>query len=193
MAAVTLHAGVARITLEIEGYERVDVGLSRFAQAIQDFRPFWRTVAAPWFFAAIVENFATEGRPVGGWRPLSPRYAAWKARHYPGKTILRRTDRLITSLTWTGASLAGREGIARFAETQAELGTAVPYAAAHQHGSSDPPGRPPQRRVLYLPVDASRTLAKALQQWAVMTLRSHLRSQEASTPVLAGPGRGVGI
>ena len=37
---------------------------------------------------AVAQQFATEGRRAGGWPPLSPRYAAWKARHYPGRPIL---------------------------------------------------------------------------------------------------------
>lgn len=190
MASISVDNGLARFTFEIEGAERVSVGLTRFLSQIRDFRPFWRWVLAPWFFGLVVENFHQQGRPIGGWRPLSPRYAAWKAKRYPGKTILRRSDRLIDSLTWTGTRLKGAEGIARFTEHAADLGTAVPYARPHQFGSKTRPNQPPQRRFLYLPPHGSRTIAKLLQRWSVETLRSHVQVFERPAPVLPGPGGG---
>jgi phage gpG-like protein len=187
-ATITADAGLVRLTFAIDGYERVSVGLSRWAQQVQDFRPFWRTVVAPWFFEQIQQNFRREGAPVGGWRPLSPRYAAWKAKHYPGKTILRRTDRLIQSLIWTGATLGLRgDRVAEFSATGAVFGTRVPYARPHQFGA----GRLPQRRILYLPPNASRTLGRLLHRWAYAQATSLGTTVGAPSPVMPGPGGGL--
>lgn len=41
----------------------------------------------PVFRAHMQEQFASEGELAGGWAPLSPAYAAWKAEHYPGRPI----------------------------------------------------------------------------------------------------------
>lgn len=193
-ASITTSGGFVNLTFEIEGYERLSVGLSRFVQQIQDFRPFFRNELAPWFFARIVENFQQQGAPVGGWKPLSPRYAAWKAKHYPGKTILRRSDDLIKSLTMAGGALGvggrlGAGGILNVSPHSAELGTSVPYARYHQHGA--PKRQLPQRRILYLPPDASRTMGKLLQRWAVQLLRSNVTSTSTPTMVAAGPGGGL--
>jgi hypothetical protein len=50
---------------------------------------------------AFREQFDSQGVRLTGevWAPLSPRYAAWKARHFPGMPILRRTDVLFASMT----------------------------------------------------------------------------------------------
>lgn len=60
------------------------------ALQLADLRPFWpgvRTVFVGW----MRSQFATEGVFGLGrrWAPLTRRYAAWKALHYPGKPILQ--------------------------------------------------------------------------------------------------------
>lgn len=195
-ATIRSDAGLVRLTFAIEGYERVSVGLSRWARQIRDFRPFWRQYVAPWFFAALVKHFHNQGILVGGWRPLSPRYAAWKARRYPGKTILRRTDRLIRSLTWSGGVVVqgagyggsvGPEGVFLAEETGAAFGTRVPYAHAHHYGA----GRLPQRRILHLPPGASRTLGRMLHRWAHAQATALGVTSSSPTPVSSGPGGGL--
>lgn len=47
--------------------------------------------------------FATEGGSSGSpWQALSPDYADWKKKHYPGRKILARTGALRTALTQRG-------------------------------------------------------------------------------------------
>jgi len=81
-------------------------------------------------------EFEIEGDPA--WPALSPLYRAWKARHFPGKTILRRTDRLYESLTSPGG-----ENIAMVTPRTIRFGTRVPYWGHHQRGSGVLPRRPP--------------------------------------------------
>lgn len=72
------------------------------------------------------------------WQALSPRYAAWKNRTYPGKTILRRTDRMYNVAT-------GQPGDydLRGSELHIRMGGA-PYWRAHDEGT----GRLPVRKIL---------------------------------------------
>jgi hypothetical protein len=65
--------------------------------------------------------FAAEGIP--RWPRLSPAYADWKRRHYPGKTILRRTDRMYRSLTRAG----NPDMIWQVTPRTIRYGTKVPY------------------------------------------------------------------
>ncbi len=62
--------------------------------ALNDLRPFWPIVARlvrGWWKL----QFETEGEFAGQrWRPLSPAYAVWKARHHPGRGILEATGQL---------------------------------------------------------------------------------------------------
>lgn len=183
-AGIVVGDGLVRLTFEIEGYERANLDLTGAATKARDFRPFWRTMVAPWFFGLMQEQFATEGAGVGGWVPLSPRYAAWKAKRFPGKTILRRTDRLMKSLTWTGASLATPEGIAVMTPTAAVFGTSVPYGRFHQRGTK----KMRQRRILYLPTNASDTLGRMLHRWAQDWFGGLVRSVSMPTAVSPGPG-----
>lgn len=141
------------LTFGVLGEEQVARTLDRLADRAEDLTPAWEVLRQR-FLRVELRQFASEGRYSGGWAPLSPRYAAWKARHYPGKTILRRTDELWRSLT------VGPE-IAILRPTEMTLGTAVPYAIHHQRPST--PGQPPRRRPLELSEYERRQWVKVLQ------------------------------
>ena len=86
-------------------------------------------------------NMRSEGSrgKFGKWQPLSPDYAARKAKTHPGKPILRKTDRLFrasTSLSESG-SFTGKVGKSLIFTYRIE----VPYAKYHQ----DPKFRMPRR------------------------------------------------
>lgn len=128
------------IRLELGGDVQLHRTLERFTEAVGDMRPAWGALRDR-FVALEKRQFQSEGQAAsGGWSPLSPTYAAWKARNYPGKTILRRTDELFESLT---------EGPAIFISEPSYMviGTDVPYAAYHQAGGPNLP----QRRPVELP------------------------------------------
>ena len=78
------------------------------------------------------------------WEPLDSKYAAWKAKRFPGKPILRATDLLFNALTSDGGN-----SIKRSTETSIELGAGGEAGARgtwHQLGL----GRLPQRKVIDL-------------------------------------------
>lgn len=123
------------IRLEIFGEAQFHRTLERFRSNVGDMRPAWGELRDR-FLAAERRQFASEGAyGSGGWAPLSPPYAAWKAAHYPGKTILRRTDDLFTSLT-EGPEIAIMEA------SFMVLGSSVPYGRYHQGGEGVPRRRP---------------------------------------------------
>lgn len=117
MISITL-AGADALVARLEGLE----------QALGNLAPAWRGPVHDIFVRFITVHFTSQGKYSGEvWRPLSPRYLAWKERHYPGMGILRRTDRLYKSLTETGG-----EHILRVYPDAVEMGTRVLYAVYHQ-------------------------------------------------------------
>lgn len=144
------------IRFTIFGEEQVARTLGRIEAAPEDARPVfeeWRTR----FLRLERRQFATEGINSGGWAPLSPRYARWKAKHYPGKTILRRTDELWRSLT------VGPE-VNVIEPTYMVLGSAVEYGRYHQKGTP----RMPRRRPVELPEAERREWVKIMQRYIVL-------------------------
>lgn len=91
--------------------------------------------------AANAANFTAGGLPVGGWAPLSPRYAAWKATHYGFAPLMVRTGALAADL----ASLRGAPN--KIGDKEAEFGTNLDYAGFHQTGTFNMP----KRQVVYEP------------------------------------------
>jgi len=175
MSIVTAPAGLGSLMfrMEVSGFQPVMVSLSRFGERIKDFRPFWLEYFAPSFYRDIKRNFELEGSYVGGWAPLSPGYAAWKQAHYPGRTILRRTDALFQSLTFEHGQV-GPRGIFLPGERSLVLGTSVPYAQYHQTpGSFRSRGllrvlrQRAARRFLFIPQRAASTFGRLLHAFAV--------------------------
>jgi len=61
---------------------------------LADLRNFWGLLV-PLVHSWTAAQFDTSGSWGGEiWEPLSPTYAAWKAQHYPGKSILIREGTL---------------------------------------------------------------------------------------------------
>ena len=93
-----------------------------------DLAPVYRGPIHNIFKTFIKAHFTSEGGYSGEkWAPLNPTYAAWKAKHYPGRGILQREGRLFDSLQGSGG-----DSIIRVTPTGAEFGTKVPYAVYHQ-------------------------------------------------------------
>lgn len=130
-----------------------------------DLRPVWPKVFKAWQ-AHQTKVFATEGGALGQkWAALStktsgnrPSYAAWKAEHFPGKTLLRRTDRL-----WS--SLAGETtDTVKYMQRQSlEMGTKVPYAVYHQ--SREPRTKMPRRSFILLTKETMRKWTGLLHEY----------------------------
>ena len=140
---------------ELLGERQIDRRLGRIELATVDATPAWEMLAES-FLDTERKQFATQGGLSGGWRPLSDRYAAWKAAHYPGKPILQRTGDLARSLT-EGPQIRVIE------PHQMVLGTDVDYAHWHQLGTD----RMPRRRPVDLPRPTRVAWVKVLQRWCL--------------------------
>ncbi len=74
-------------------------------------------------FAITRKSFEKESSPEGmPWPALSARYAALKAKLFPGKTVLQRRGGLLRSL------------FRQVEEDRAIVGATMPYSAIHQFG-----------------------------------------------------------
>jgi len=105
--------------------------------------------------AANAANFASAGGASGGWNPLDPGYAAWKATRYPGAPIMVQTGRLFRSLV----NLSGPPSFIR--GTEAQFGTSVRYAKFHEYGTR----HMPRREIVFQPPLFARRLAKKAAEY----------------------------
>lgn len=125
-----------RLTFSFYGDVQLDRTLARFSDNVGDARPVWEKLAAA-FARAERRQFKSQGAYAsGGWSPLSPKYAEWKARHYPGQPILVRTGELRASLTERPF------GVEVIEPQQMAVGSDVDYGAFHQRGDGLPRRRP---------------------------------------------------
>jgi hypothetical protein len=109
---------------------------------------------------AFREQFDSQGVRLTGevWAPLSPRYAAWKARHFPGMPILRRTDVLFASMTHRPMAVERVTGHSGEYGTDVRSRRGAPYPKFHQHGTRFMPARPLVRTTPDLVAAAARHL-----------------------------------
>lgn len=127
------------LKFSITGQDQVLRTFTCWTEGLRDFSPALEDIADD-FLNLEQQQFAGEGRTgSGGWKALSPDYAAWKATNYPGAKILERDGWLRDSLTVKDAPFQIRDITA----TQAVLGTNVPYGMYHQTGTKRMPARPP--------------------------------------------------
>jgi hypothetical protein len=101
--------------------------LDRFAEEVEDFTPLFDTYNER-FKEAMRYQFSTEGVYGLGrrWKHLSPAYAAWKERHYPGQPIGMLTGDLYEGMT--GGSGYG------YARTQTEASMGLVSGPADVYG-----------------------------------------------------------
>jgi len=147
--------GATVFEIEIAGEKQISRVLEGIEARAEDLRPVWDVIAQD-FGRIVARQFATEGGLGRPWPPLSPAYAAWKARHYPGRPILVRTGRLKESLV--GRTIDTVDERTRDSLT---LGTAVPYAIYHQKGTKKMPPRPP----IVIPEAAKDRWARAIHEF----------------------------
>jgi phage gpG-like protein len=141
------------VRFEFFGEEQIARTLEGIEDRAEDASEAWEAIADR-FVVAQRRQFASEGGyGSGGWSPLSPRYAAWKARHYPGKGILERTDELRRSLT------EGPE-VRIIQPHDAWIGSTVGYGRYHQGGDGVP-----RRRPVEFPESERREWAKIVQRF----------------------------
>lgn len=146
-----------RITFDFYGDTQVDRTIARMQDRVEDATPVWETLVGR-FIALEKRQFATQGAAAsGGWAPLSPRYAAWKARHYPGKKILERTGALKRSLTQRPLPIEDLKPDSMVIGSDNEIG------GYHQSGTD----RMPRRRPVELTESARRDWVKRIQRYVL--------------------------
>lgn len=139
------------ITVRWDGLDLVIKQLRAYRDRLKDLRPAWVSVLA-YLRLTSIRQFRTQGARAGSpWKPLSTAYAKFKAKRWPGKPIMRASDRLFTSL-----AQKTRDSVVRPTRKYVEYGTRVPYARHHQRGG----GRLPQRKVIDLMLEDKRQVRK---------------------------------
>ncbi len=121
-------------------FKRMTVAIERTGAELAHIGRYVYPKLIPIFEAAAEKQFDAEGGgPGGAWSPLSPTYAEWKAKRYPGAPILEATGRLRAALTESMSPFAERE----YSDTDFAFGTRnVPYASFHQVGTDRMVARP---------------------------------------------------
>jgi len=149
------------MSFEFEGDVQLGRALSRFENAVVNLQPFF-TQTATFLETSVGKQFSSQGGRTGGWAPLSPSYAAWKAVNFPGAPLMVATGAL-------RASLSGRssDSIREVRRDQLKWGTRVGYAGVHQRGS----GNMPQRRVVDLVNDDRRDIMKSLHRRVISEIK----------------------
>ena len=127
------------IEFEVLGEREFKVGLGRMTKALGDMRPFWEKGLKPAFFQVEKAQFASQGAAGrnGAWQGLSPKYAAWKARKFPGRGILVRSGAL------SGALLGGSGFVFQSHPQWVAIGASSGYGTYHQKGGGSLPRRRP--------------------------------------------------
>jgi phage gpG-like protein len=110
--------------------------------------------AKQYLSAAHSANFASSGLPVGGWAPLQPETAAWKAGEGFPPVPLIRTGELFRSV----AAASGPPNEMRPKSMQ--FGTSVDYAKFHQYGA--PRANLPKRQIIFEPPGFAQMLAESV-------------------------------
>lgn len=129
------------IKLEVNdnGLESRLVGLQ---QGLRDLSPVWQGPVHDIFVTMEKAQFDSTGSYGGEkWMSLSPQYAKWKEKHYPGQPILQRLGYLRESLINEGEGADWH--VFRYGPSFAEYGTKIPYAGYHQFGTINMPPRRP--------------------------------------------------
>lgn len=104
------------------------------------------------------------GPNAGRFRRLSPAYAQWKLRHYPGRPILVRTGKMLDALTRSESGVALRY----FNRRELIFGSqGLEYAGFHQTGTLQMPARPP--------FDFGQDFADEVQREAALAARDCAR------------------
>lgn len=120
--------------------EEIAAAFERAGEELHDFGKHVFPELVPVFEEGVARQFeARGGGSTGGWAALSPKYASWKERYYPGLPLLERTHALRDALTQSNAVGAYRV----YNSDKFDFGTeGVEYASYHQTGTSRMPTRP---------------------------------------------------
>lgn len=189
---------VARFGFEVAGEVQIARLFSRFADGVEDISDPLEEIADD-FFEVEQRLFDSEGGTGGhgAWAPLSPAYARWKAKAFPGRKILVAENRMKQSLTtMTGDSVREIEQLELKVGTRIRSKRGFPYPVAHQApqaGSSLP-----RRRPIDIAEGDKRDWTRFVQRYLVGLSRSGVRASRGESlrasaqSILQGFGAGGG-
>lgn len=144
-----------RIVFSIDNEALFDRTFTRFTEQLRDLRDIWPSYVTA-LRQIMREQYAGQGVGVTGqWAALSPRYAEWKAKKYPGKPILQATGRTVASLTGNT-----KDSIATATPDELLFGTKRRGQIWHQRGGK----QMPQRKIFDFTEPQKATLTKAIQR-----------------------------
>lgn len=89
------------LEIHVTGQEKIQLMLEGLALRARDLSPVWGYIANE-FSALEARQFDLEGGLGTPWPALSPSYAAWKAKRYPGRPMMVLTGALFSSLVHGG-------------------------------------------------------------------------------------------
>jgi phage gpG-like protein len=154
------------IKFDIHGDEQLKRSLSRFGEHAKDLSEPFREIVKD-FHKIERRQFETEGSyGSGGWQPLSPRYAEWKAKKYPGRPIMVLSGLLKESLLGDNPY-----SVELVTPKSMEVGTVINYAIYHQKGTSKMPARP----LIQLTEDDKKRWIKFIQAYLVKQARAEFQ------------------
>lgn len=173
--------------------EALIVGFGQWKAMVMDWRRPFQEMARE--YAEYEERvFASEGREgLGPWRKLSPQYAAWKEKNFPGQPILTRTGRLRAAAQTVVLLTADRLVMGP--------GNRVPYAAYHNRPAElggRPFVRPSPREIRRLTEIARRHIISARRAMKAALVEARGRGLTGEgigfgpSPAPGGSGEGVG-
>lgn len=153
-------------TATVDGEQVLNRAFNRVDEFVSDFRSVWPNVAKE-FYVIEHEQFESQGAhgASGKWAPLSAAYAKRKAVVFPGQPILRAFNSLYESMTSPDAG----DSIYRPEALELTIGSKLPYALAHQRGSSK--RHLPARPIISLTEDDKRKIQKSIQSGLVQFTR----------------------
>jgi hypothetical protein len=128
----------------IRGFTRIEAGMKDLSDAFKLVHEDFRKV--------VMQIFAHEGTPEP-FKPLSPEYAAWKAVHYPGQPIMRRTDALYRAMTGDTA-----DTVNKISANEAEFGTTLKYATYQYYKG---------RKIVQLTEAVKTQWGRIIHRWAL--------------------------
>src|ERR1700712_1763880 len=119
-----------KMNISLTGVKEFEGSLDRIRDVVSDFTPELRDIGE-WYIDFLQNDvFETEGGVYGSsWQSLNSKYAAQKAKKYPGRGILEASGRMRTSWKLYTAS------------QYALITNGAAYAIYHQEGTSRIPQR----------------------------------------------------
>jgi phage gpG-like protein len=142
------------IDIDVKGIAKAQARFTGMIARSKTFEPIF-VKAKKQIELSNAANFAANGLPAGGWAPLDPQYAAFKAAKFPGRGTLIGNGRLFRSVTTMTS------GISSISPTKAEFGTNVEYAKFHQYGTR----KMPKRKIIFEPQGFAKSTANDAVKW----------------------------